>query len=144
MPEGSLHYIPYLPDPSKHFMVDVDASETDVGLILPQHFSKRPKLHPMRLYSKKLSPTERNYDISNPEPLAVKLVGGVPLENCQVTESMSAPLGPILCHFSFMLCYQPGSKTTKADSLSIHYPSEQSKPSHDSIVSPSSFVKSHT
>lgn len=61
------------PDPTKPFVVEVDASEAGVGAILSQRFGENPKLHPVAFYSKKLSPAERNYDIGNRELLAVNL-----------------------------------------------------------------------
>lgn len=67
------------PDPSKPFTGEVDASETGVGAVLSQWFGERPKLHSVAFFSRKLTPAEQNYDISNRELLAVKLA----LEECQ-------------------------------------------------------------
>lgn len=60
-------------DPMKAFMIEVNASESGVGAVLSKCFSKKSKLHPMTFFSKKLTPTESNYDIGNWELLAVKL-----------------------------------------------------------------------
>lgn len=60
-------------DPTKPFIVEVDASESSVVSVLSQHFGENPKLHPVAFFSKKLTPAEQNYDISNWELLAVKL-----------------------------------------------------------------------
>lgn len=53
------------PDPSKIFIVEVDALETGVGVVLSQNFGDKPKLHLVAFYSKKLSTSEQNYDIGN-------------------------------------------------------------------------------
>uniref|UniRef100_A0A8C7ZXU4 ribonuclease H n=1 Tax=Oryzias sinensis TaxID=183150 RepID=A0A8C7ZXU4_9TELE len=60
------------PDPSKQFIVEVDASESGVGAVLSQRASDN-KVHPCAYFSCKLTPAERNYDIGNRELLAVKL-----------------------------------------------------------------------
>lgn len=64
-------------DPTKPFIVEVDASETGAGSVLSLWFGEKPKLHQMAFFSKKLLPAEQTYDIANHELLAVKL----PLEN---------------------------------------------------------------
>ncbi len=61
------------PDPSRQFVVEVDASEVGVGAILSQRSSSDGKMHPCVYFSHRLSPAERNYDIGNRELLAVKL-----------------------------------------------------------------------
>lgn len=57
------------PEPSKPFIVEVDASTTGVGAILSQRFGDRPKMHPVAYFSCKLSPAERNYDMGDRELL---------------------------------------------------------------------------
>lgn len=61
------------PDPSRKFIVEVDASDGGVGAVLSQRSETNQKLHPRAFFSHKLSPTERNYDIGDRELLAVKL-----------------------------------------------------------------------
>ncbi len=61
------------PDPSRQFVVEVDASEVGVGAVLSQRSSSDDKVHPCAYFSHRLSPAERNYDIGNRELLAVKL-----------------------------------------------------------------------
>ncbi|XP_077103054.1 uncharacterized protein LOC143754001 [Siphateles boraxobius] len=61
------------PDPSRQFMVEVDASEVGVGAVLSQRSPSDDKMHPCAFLSHRLSPAERNYDIGNRELLAVKL-----------------------------------------------------------------------
>lgn len=67
-----------LPDPTKPFVVEVDASEVGLGEVLSQYYGAACKLHPCAFFSRKLTDTERNYDIANRELLAVKAV----LEEC--------------------------------------------------------------
>lgn len=52
-------------------MVEVDASETGVWVVLSQQFEG--KLHPCAFFSRRLSPAEWNYEIRDWELLAVKL-----------------------------------------------------------------------
>lgn len=61
------------PDPSRQFIVEVDASDGGVGAVLSQRSETDQKLHPCAFFSHKLSPTERNYDIGDRELLPVKL-----------------------------------------------------------------------
>ncbi|KAJ8365317.1 hypothetical protein SKAU_G00141480 [Synaphobranchus kaupii] len=51
------------PDPTRQFVVETDASDTGVGAVLSQVSSSDNRLHPCAFFSKKLSATERNYDI---------------------------------------------------------------------------------
>ena len=61
------------PDPARQFIVEVDASDTDVGAVLFQRSADDQKVHPCAFFSQKLATSERNYDIGNRELLAVKL-----------------------------------------------------------------------
>jgi len=61
------------PDPTRQFVVKVDASNIGVGAVLSQRSSKDGKLHPCAYFSRCLSPSERNYDMGNRELLAVKM-----------------------------------------------------------------------
>ncbi|KAK3540352.1 hypothetical protein QTP70_029561 [Hemibagrus guttatus] len=60
-------------DPTRPFVVEVDASALGVGAVLSQWRGETPVLHPCAYFSKKLSPAEQNYDIGNRELLAIKL-----------------------------------------------------------------------
>ncbi|KAK3556936.1 hypothetical protein QTP70_022432 [Hemibagrus guttatus] len=60
-------------DPTRPFIVEVDASALGVGVVLSQRRGETPVLHPCAYFSKKLSPAEQNYDIGNRELLAIKL-----------------------------------------------------------------------
>ena len=48
------------PDPSLQFVVEVDASDTGVGVVLSQRSPSDHKLHPCAFFSRRLSPPERN------------------------------------------------------------------------------------
>ena len=54
-------------------MVEVDASDVGVGAVLSQRSAKDNKLHPCAFLSRKLSASERNYDVGNRELLAIKV-----------------------------------------------------------------------
>lgn len=79
------------PDPSKPFIVKVDASERGVGAILHQRFWVKPKLHHVGFFSRKLSPSELNYDLENWELLAVKLAFE---ESVSVKSTQSRQISP--------------------------------------------------
>ncbi|XP_060780914.1 uncharacterized protein LOC132888837 [Neoarius graeffei] len=52
-------------DPSKPFTLEVNASDMGVGAVLSQRFGEKQKLYPVVFFSKKLSSTERNYNVGN-------------------------------------------------------------------------------
>lgn len=54
-------------DLSLKFIVEVDASNTDVGVAFSQRFLSNNKLHPSAFLSWWLFPAEGNYDIANCE-----------------------------------------------------------------------------
>ena len=62
-----------LPDPMQQFVVEVDASNVGVGVVLSQRSSKDNKLHPCAFLSCKLSQAERNYPVGERELLAIKV-----------------------------------------------------------------------
>ncbi|KAK3565354.1 hypothetical protein QTP86_007128 [Hemibagrus guttatus] len=132
-------------DPTRPFIVEVDASALGVGAVLSQRRSETPVLHPCAYFSMKLSPAEQNYNIGNRELLAIKLA----LEEWQHwLEGANHPFKVIMDHknlqylreakhlnprqawwvlfftrFNFCVTYRPGNKNTKADALSrIHSP----------------------
>lgn len=61
------------PDPSRPFIVEVDTSALGFRAVLSQRGGQPAVLRPCAFFSKKLSPTEQNYDIGNRELLAIKL-----------------------------------------------------------------------
>lgn len=128
------------PDPSRQFVVEVDASEVGVGAVLSQRSSSDDKMHPCAFFSHRLSPAERNYDIGNRELLAVKLAleewrhwlegSGVPfivwtdhknleyIRTAKRLNSRQARWALFFGRFDFSLSYRPGSENIKPDSLS--------------------------
>ncbi len=60
------------PDPNSPFVVEVDASNIGIGAILSQRQGNPVKLYPCAYYSRKLTSTERNYDMGDHELLAIK------------------------------------------------------------------------
>ncbi len=60
------------PDPDLQFIVEVDASNIGIGVILTQRHDCPPKLHPCAYFSHKLSSAEQNYDVRNRELLDMK------------------------------------------------------------------------
>ena len=59
------------PDPSRPFVVEVDASDTGIGGVLSQQSAADQKLHPCAFFSRRYTPAETKYDIGNRELLAV-------------------------------------------------------------------------
>ena len=60
-----------MPDASRQFILEVDASETGIGAVLSQRTCEDNQLHPCAFYSRMLSPAEKNYDVGNRELLAI-------------------------------------------------------------------------
>lgn len=61
------------PEPSRQFVVEVDALEMGVGAVLLQRDVSDQKLHPSAFFSRRLSLAEANYDVGNRELLMVVL-----------------------------------------------------------------------
>ncbi len=128
------------PDPTRQFVVEVDASEVGVGAVLSQRAASDDRVHPCAFFSHRLSPAERNYDTGNRELLAVKLAleewrhwlegSGVPfivwtdhknleyIRTAKRLNSRQARWALFFGRFEFTLSYRPGSKNTKPDALS--------------------------
>ncbi len=122
------------PDPTRQFVVEVDASEVGVGAVLSQRATSDDKVHPCAFFSHRLSPAERNYDIGNRELLAVKLAleewrhwlegSGVPfivwtdhknleyIQSAKRLNSRQARWALFFGRFDFSISYRPGSKTS--------------------------------
>ncbi len=97
-------------------------------------------MHPCAFFSRRLSPAERNYDISNKELLAVRLALGEwrhwlegsaqpflvwtdhknleYIHSAKRLSSRQARWALFFGRFNFTLSYQPGSKNVKPDALS--------------------------
>lgn len=65
-----------MPDPKRQFIVEVDASDVGVGVVLSQRSPQDDRIHPCAFYSHRLSPAQRNYDVGNRELLAIRLALG--------------------------------------------------------------------
>ncbi|KAK7921945.1 hypothetical protein WMY93_008847 [Mugilogobius chulae] len=148
------------PDPTKQFIVEVDASEVGVGAVLSQRSDPDQRLHPCAFFSRRLTPAERNYDVGNRELLAVKLAleewrhwlegADQPfvvwtdhknlayIQSAKRLNSRQARWALFFGRFQFTITYRPGSKNIKPDALSRQFdPVEQPLP--DTIL-PSSCV----
>uniref|UniRef100_A0A8C7WS22 Gypsy retrotransposon integrase-like protein 1 n=1 Tax=Oryzias sinensis TaxID=183150 RepID=A0A8C7WS22_9TELE len=132
-------------DPSRQFVVEVDASDTGVGAVLSQR-TDDGKLHPCAFFSRKLSAPERNYDIGNRELLAIKLaleewrhwLEGAEHPFLVWTDhknleyiSTAKRLNPrqarwalFFSRFNFTVSFRPGSRNIKPDALSRLHTSE--------------------
>ncbi|QRW03187.1 Retrotransposable element Tf2 protein [Ceratobasidium sp. AG-Ba] len=128
-----------IPDISKQFFLECDASDFATGAILSQ-FSEDNQLHPVAFLSKAMTPAERNYDIYHKELLAIvkalkewrHLLEGTALpvqiitdhknlEPFKATKDLRGRLARwagFLSEFNFQLKYRPGKTNGKADILS--------------------------
>ena len=126
------------PDPTKHYILDTDASKYAVGATISQQFSDG--CHPIAYYSKSLLPAERNYDIYNRELLAIiyavkafrylllgaqqKFLIQYDHENLKYFKSpqkisaCQARWNEFLQDYNFELIHFPGKSNTIADLLS--------------------------
>ncbi|KAK3540670.1 hypothetical protein QTP70_034526 [Hemibagrus guttatus] len=144
------------PDPDKPFIMEVDASMTGVGAVLSQQQGNPSCLHPCVFFSRKLNPTESNYDIGNRELLAVKvaleewrhwlegakhpflvLTDHKNLEYLRAAKRLNprqARWALFFIWFDFTLSYRPGSKNTKADALSRMFAPEENPETPEPIL----------
>lgn len=154
------------PDPSRQFVVEVDASDTGVGAVLSQRAASDQKLHPCAFFSCRLSPAERNYDIGNRELLAVKLaleewrhwLEGAEqpfivwtdhknlsyIQTARRLNSRQARWTLFFGRFNFTLTYRPGSSNIKPDALSRQFGSEEAPLAPSTILPPSCVVAAVT
>ncbi len=154
------------PDPSRQFMVEVDASEVGVGAVLSQRSPSDDKMHPCAFLSHRLSSAERNYDIGNRELLAVKLAleewrhwlegSGVPfiiwtdhknleyIRTAKRLNSRQARWSLFFGRFDFTLSYRPGSKNIKPDSLSRIFDRSERPSTPECILPETLFVSTLT
>uniref|UniRef100_A0A674PJ94 Uncharacterized protein n=1 Tax=Takifugu rubripes TaxID=31033 RepID=A0A674PJ94_TAKRU len=132
-----------VPDPERHFVVEVDASDVGIGAVLSQRSADDQKMHPCAFFSQRLSPAEQNYDIGNRELLAVKLaleewhhwLEGTKLpflvwtdhknleyiRSAKRLNSRQARWSLFFTRFNFSLSYRPGSRNVKPDALSHQF-----------------------
>lgn len=142
-------------------MVEVDASDVGVGAVLSQIAAGDNKLHPCAFFSRRLSPSESNYDVGDKELLAIKLAfeewrhwleGAVHpivvwtdhknlayLREAKRLRPRQSRWSLFFSRFDFVISYRPGSKNTKPDSLSRQF-SPDSTPPVGNIVPPSCFI----
>lgn len=154
------------PDPSRQFVVEVDASSSGVGAVLSQRSATDQKLHPCAFYSHRLSPAEKNYDVGNRELLAVKLaleewrhwLEGAEhpfivwtdhknlayIQTAKRLNSRQARWALFFSRFSFTLTYRPGSRNLKPDALSRQFSSEEAPSTPDTILPASCVVAAVT
>uniref|UniRef100_A0A3P9I2H4 Reverse transcriptase domain-containing protein n=1 Tax=Oryzias latipes TaxID=8090 RepID=A0A3P9I2H4_ORYLA len=131
------------PDPSRQFIVEVDASDSGVGAVLSQKELTSGKLKPCAFFSKKLSTAEQNYDVGNRELLAIKLaleewrhwLEGAEhpfivwtdhknlayLRTAKRLNSRQARWCLFFDRFRFTITYRPGTRNVKPDALSRKY-----------------------
>ena len=141
------------PDPSKQFIVEIDASDTGVGAVLSQCSGLDQKMHPCAFFSRRLSPAERNYDVGDRELLAIKLAleewrhwlegseqpvqiwtdhkNLAYLQTAKRLNPRQARWSLFFSRFNLSISYRPGSKNLKPDALSRLYAP------HDSVKEPS-------
>lgn len=151
-----------LPDPKLQFIVEVDASSVGVGGILSQRNPEDNKVHPCAFFSKKLSSTERNYDVGNRELLAIKLaleewrhwLEGAEqpflvwtdhknleyIRTAKRLNSRQARWALFFNRFSFTLSFRPGSRNAKPDALSRQFETMPSSEAPSTILSPSCVI----
>lgn len=150
------------PDPSRQFIVEVDASDLGVGAVLSQRSPVDHKLHPCAFFSRRLSAAERNYDVGNRELMAIKLaleewrhwLEGAEhpfmvltdhknltyIQTAKRLNSRQARWALFFNRFHFTITYRPGSKNTKPDALSRQFSSDDPPLSPDNIVPVSQVV----
>uniref|UniRef100_A0A3B3XW38 Gypsy retrotransposon integrase-like protein 1 n=1 Tax=Poecilia mexicana TaxID=48701 RepID=A0A3B3XW38_9TELE len=131
------------PDPSRQFILEVDASDTGVGAVLSQVSPSDNKLHPSAFFSRRLSQAERNYDVGNKELLAIKLaleewrhwLEGAKhpfivwtdhknlayLREAKRLNPRQSRWSLFFSRFNFVISYRPGSKNAKPDALSRQF-----------------------
>lgn len=146
------------PDPVSPYVLEVDASENAVGAILSQRRGTKSLLHSIAFFLRKLSPTEKNYDVGDRELLAIKTVleewryllegAAHPILiftdhknlECLRLRPRQARWALFFSRFSFHITFRPGSKNGKPDALSRMYPEEGGHHQTDTILPAQSFL----
>ncbi len=148
------------PDPSRQFVVEVDASEVGLVRFFPSALPRMTR-DPCAYFSHRLSPAERNYDIGNRELLAVKLAleewrhwlegSGKPfivwtdhknleyIRSAKRLNSRQARWALFFGRFHFSISYRPGSKNIKPDALSRIF-DQSERPLSPELILPKKIV----
>ncbi|KAG5848674.1 hypothetical protein ANANG_G00101330 [Anguilla anguilla] len=143
-------------DPTRQFIVEVDAFDVGVGAVLSQRSGLNNKLHPCAFFSHRLTPSEQNCSIGDRELLAVKLAleewrhwlegTEVPflvwtdhknleyIRRAKRLNSCQARWALFFARFNFTLSYRPGSKNTKPDDLSRQFCTSEESPKQETIL----------
>ncbi len=147
-----------IPTCNDEFVVETDASATDVGGVLS--FRRKQQLHPVAYYSSQLQGAERNYAAQDLEGLAlVKTIHhfsfflyGRPFEVITDHKSLTfITTGPQrnrrilrwaleLTNYLFSVVYRKGAENTMADWLSRQYGEDQemNQPAQSAVSNKSS------
>lgn len=153
-------------DPTKQFVLEVDASDSGVGAVLSQFSDSDHKTHPCAFYSRRLSPAERNYDVGDRELLAIKMaleewrhwLEGAQhpvlvwtdhknlsyLKTAKRLNPRQSRWSLFFSRFNLSISYRPGSRNIKPDALSRLYSPDDSDRSPVSILPPSCSIASVT
>lgn len=151
------------PNPELPFVVEVHASSSGLGAILSQRQGEPPKLYPCACHSQKLTPTEKNYDVGDRELLAMKatfeewrhwLEGAKHpfvvltdhknlkyLKTAKRLNPQQARWSLFFSRFQFTVSYCPGSRNTKANTLSRQLETDAPPQNPENII-PSRLVVS--
>lgn len=150
------------PNPALPFVLEVDASEIAVGAVLSQRQGAKALLYPVAFFSRKLSMSERNYDVEDRELLVIKSalkewrylleVSAHPilvytdhknleyLRTAKRLRPWQARWALFFSRFQFHITYRPGSKNIKPDALSrMFLDSEETQPP-DTILPSGNFL----
>ncbi|KAK3515156.1 hypothetical protein QTP70_008183 [Hemibagrus guttatus] len=149
------------PDLDLPFVVEVDASSSGLWAVLSQRHGKPGKLHLCAFYSRKLTSTEVNYDVGNPELLAIKaaleewrhwlegarhpfqvLTDHRNLEYLRGAKRLNpwqARWAMFFTCFVFTVTYRPGSKNGKADALSRQF-EVANEPAQPDVILPATTI----
>lgn len=148
-------------DPQLDIILETDASDFAIGGVLSQ-VNSDGTTHPIAYYSRKLSPAEQNYPISDKEMLAIVasvmewrkylegshspfliLTDHKNLEYFMTMKSLNrrqARWAEMLSGFTYKIKYSPGKKNAKADALSRRRDyqkiSEEEKHHNDRVLIP--------
>lgn len=124
--------------------------------MLSQRDETSQKVHPCAFFSRRLTQTERNYDVGNRKLLAIKLVleewrhwlegAWLPfvvwtdhknlayIQSAKRLNARQACWALFFDRFNFTITFRPGSKNTKPDALSRHFAVQECSSKPETIV----------